>query len=248
MNKGFKFVFAIVVIMGAAIINNQFFQTKTDLQLKYECSQMIDSEKTRFTDDRDQDWDTPSNFLWGVYYSKSLNSCVSKWYLWAGDIGSTKLGYFDLKQNKILKEVIEFSSSGDAQYNDPNATEEKGREYESTIGLQVDTSFGTPLSSEENLGKSICRFDIDQATKNRIDKLETISYYDTFEAVYYSRWLNTCISKWKRYWENDQSLQILYYDALSGQLLNDPNLPHTIEEYKILSPEKLEERLQLEKV
>ena len=128
-----------------------------------------------------------------------------------------------------------------------DATKMKAVIYEQEIGLTVDTE-STVTDSELELGKKICHLDIDQITESRVDETKNAFYYDTFESVFYSTKLNSCVSKWKRYWVNDLTLQILYYDALSGQSLNDVNLPEAIEQLKGLFPEEIEKTLQLEKI
>ena len=241
--KKSNYLLIFVFVVCATIFFLAHSQNKSELSLKYQCSEMIDLEKLRFS----KDDDLSLSSLWGVFYSEKLNSCVSKWALWAGDIGTLKFGYFDIKNNNLLKEIIEYQETGGPQFPDSDATEQKAKEYESEIGLWVNSAFGRPFSAEQS-EEDICKFSIDQATKNRVDDVKNSYYYDTLEDVYYSKWLNTCLSKWKRYWVNDLTLQILYYDALSGQSLNDSNLPEAIQQFKRMTPEALEEKLELEKI
>lgn len=233
--KKYLFIAIILVILSGC-------SNKTELTLKQECSKLIVQEKERFSHDKEQS----QSSLEGLFYSTKLNSCISKWDLATVDVGTLQLGYFDVKQNKSLKEIIEYSTSGESQFPDTKATLAKAKEYEDAINLLTNKAMGENVS-ESMLGKSVCNLDLEQIRNNRTDELKNEYYYDTFQDIFYSKKLNTCLSKWQRYWVNDLTLQVLYYDALSGQTLNDGNLPYS-QVFKNIESDKLESLLELEKI
>lgn len=106
----------------------------SDLALKEKCAQFVDKESHRFDEDKNSFIYGKSDVLIGVYFSKNLQTCISKWKrTFSYTPYMMDMEYYDILTDSNIK-AIGLDNNGEFG-TDADKTNKESANYEQSLNL-----------------------------------------------------------------------------------------------------------------